>query len=201
MPTNNFTIYVDGPALIYIGAASCTASAYAAPSSNELELGYTENGAQISVQTLTHRVNSDDCGGAEGNPAEILAMGAQGNIRGSMVKYNPSAWVDLINGLYGLGEAGLTALPGTPIFQSNLGVGFWIIGVNGSYYFPRCEMTQPREFNISATERRTSFSATAYPVQYVSGEGSSAVCNNRLFFPGPGQPTVNCGSCVSFNGT
>lgn len=187
-------IYVDGPAQLYIGAQNCEASAYTAPGNDSRELGITESGVQVSYQTMTHRVNSDDCGGGEGNPAEILVMGAQGTIRGTMVKYNPNAVGDLMSGLYGLSNGGVR-LPGTAIFANNYGIGFWIIGNNISYYFPKCEMaTTPREFNVSTTERKTSFTINAYPVM----SSASALA---LFFTGAGATDPYYPGCVGVSGS
>lgn len=189
------TIYVDGPAAIYFGVASCTASAYVAPvlGTNATELGITESGLQVSINTLTHRVNSDDMGGGEGNPAEILIMGAQGQIRGTLVKYNPAAWDDLISGLNGGGGFGL---PGTPLFAGGYGFSFWAVGTNATLWFPMCEIAStPREFNISTTERKTSFGVTAYPVKYTVTDNGVSYCTQALYFTGSGIPTATCSSC------
>lgn len=160
-------IYVDGPAKLYIGEANCNATAFVAPGATDRALGFTENGLQVSVNTLTHRVNSDDCGGAEGNPAEILIMGAQGTIRGVMVKYYEDAFADLMSGVFeGSEMIGIpTPLPGTAVFANGYGCSVWAVGKNITYWFPKCEFaSQPREFNISTTERKTSFTINAYPV-------------------------------------
>lgn len=188
------TIYVDGPAVLMFGNASCTASAYVAPTdSSATELGITESGLQVSVNTMTHRVNSDDMGGGEGNPAEILIMGAQGQIRGTLVKYNPAAWGDLISGLNGGVGFGL---PGTPLFAGGYAFSFWVVGTNSTLWFPMCEIAStPREFNFSTTERKTSFGVTAYPVKYTTQVEGVSVCTQALYFMGPGSPTAVCSSC------
>lgn len=181
------TIYVDGPAAILFGNADCSASTFASYS-GATELGITDNGVQVSINTLTHRVNSDDEGGSEGNPAEILIMGALANIRGTLVKYNPAAWDDLISGING----GVFSLPGTPMFAGGYGFGFWVVGRNTSLYFPKSEMaTTPREFNFSTTERRTTFGVTAYPVRYTSNN----VCVSTPYFTGAGSEQYVCNAC------
>ena len=115
--SSTFLIRVDGPAQIYVGPSDCNADKFPASLANFKALGVTENGLQISINTLTHRVNSDDMGGGEGNPAEMLVMGTAGTIRGVMVKYGSLALADLMTGLYG-GTEGRTPIPGTPIFAS-----------------------------------------------------------------------------------
>lgn len=157
-------ICVDGPAHIYIGAHNCGGPPQTLIGSGDKELGITESGVQVSIQNMTHRVNSDDMGGSEGNPAELLFMGAQASIKGVLVKYNPASVADILTGLYGMANEGDLILPGTPVFASNHGCSLIIQGFATTFYFPRCEMTsQPREFNVSTTERKTSFGFTAYP--------------------------------------
>ncbi len=160
-------ICVDGPAHIYIGAANCGAPPAAVAdvkATASKELGITETGVQVSIQNMTHRVNSDDMGGSEGNPTELLFMGAQASIRGVLVKYNSLAVADILTGLFGMTNEGDLILPGTPVFSSGHGCCLFVEGFASAFYFPRCEMTsQPREFNVSTTERKTSFGFTAYP--------------------------------------
>lgn len=195
------SIFVDGPAVLAIGPANCTASAYVAPNTSgtgatDHILGYTDNGLQVSINTLTHRVNSDDNGGGEGNPAEMLLVGAIGNIRGTLVKYaDPAAWATLITGING-GTDGVFPMPGTALFASGYGFACWAIGTYKTFYFPKCELaSSPREFNISTTERRTSFGITAYPTKYLD----STVCKMGLYFVGNGIPTMLCDGCSPVN--
>ena len=132
-------------------------------------------------------------GGGEGNPAEILIMGAQGQIRGTLVKYNPAAWADLISGLNGGVGFGL---PGTPLFAGGYAFSFWVVGTNSTLWFPMCEIAStPREFNFSTTERKTSFGVTAYPVKYTVEVSGLNVCTQSLYFMGPGSQTAVCSSC------
>lgn len=183
----SLAIFVDGPARLYIGPQACLATEYADFGSNNM-IGYTESGLQVSINYLTHRVNSDDCGGGEGNPAEMLVMGATATIRGTMVKYETTAINSLMAGLYGAAE-GSVKLPGTPVFAGGYGFAFWAVGVNGSFYFPKCEWASaPREFNISTTERKTSFTVNAYPVV-------PSNCNAALYYKGPGVTACSPG-CV-----
>ena len=172
--SSTFLIRVDGPAQIYVGPSDCNASQFPASLANFKALGVTENGLQISINTLTHRVNSDDMGGGEGNPAEMLVMGTAGTIRGVMVKYGSLALADLMTGLYG-GTEGRTPIPGTPIFASGYGFGVVVRGAARSYYFPKSELAStPREFNVSSTERKTSFTFNAHPI-YLGTNSTSGV--------------------------
>lgn len=167
-----YYIQVDGPATLFIGPSNCEAAGFPEGSSwSSSELGITESGVQVSINTMTHRINSDDRGGSEGTPAEMLIMGGQATIRGTLVKYAPAAFSSVVTGLYNK-AAGTVPLPGTPLFAGNYGFGLMIVGYQSSFFFPKCEMaSQPREFNLSSTERKTSFSITAYPIYLSSGEG------------------------------
>lgn len=171
-------IQVEGPARFYIGAQNCAATQYLAVSeSTATFLGIGESGAQISISTNTRRVNSDDNGGSEGSPAEIILLGSTGSIRTTFVKYNADAWASIVSGVsdstvssggavaYQPPTEGEFFLPGTPIFGGAKGFSLWIVGATKSYYFPKCEMaSQPREFNISTDAKKTSVTCTAYPV-------------------------------------
>lgn len=168
---STYTIRVDGPATIYVGSHDCTATAYALMTN---ALGVTESGVQISYNTKTHRVNCDDMGGSEGDPAELLVMGGQATIRGVMVKVNESVLADLRSGLYNTAEGSLP-IPGTPLFAGGFGFGVTIVGAVTGYYFPKCELaSQPREWNVSSQETKTSFSFTAYPIYTQVGSGPVA---------------------------
>lgn len=176
-------IRVDGPARLFVGpmACACDSTFNAAQSwspggsdTTFKELGVTENGVQISFNTPMHRVNSDDCGGNEGFPAEWIMMGASATIRGVLTRYSEdiTALSKVMSGVYAERDTlpdGTTLLPGTPYFGSGYGFSLLVIGFATRHFFPKCEMaTQPREFNISSTERKTSFSVQAYPV-YTTG--------------------------------
>lgn len=177
----NFTlpmIQVEGPARFYIGAQNCNAVQYLAISPTTATfLGIGESGAQLSITTQTQRVNSDDNGGSEGSPAEIILLGSTASIRTTFVKYNANSWASIVSGVsnstvssegavtYQSPTEGVFFLPGTPIFGGAKGFSLWIQGATRTYYFPKCEMaSQPREFNVSTDAKKTSVTCTAYPV-------------------------------------
>lgn len=182
-------IRVDGPARLYIGAMarnelSATWEAYEEFNPEDYvdssvpgfvappfqALGITESGVQISVTNSMQRVNADAYGGSEGTPAEFVMMGATAVVRAVLVRYSPShiALGHAINGCFS-GVEGETFIPGTPYFASNNGFSLLVLGTFARWFFPKCEMaTQPREFNVSTTERKTSVSFNAYPV-FVNG--------------------------------
>ena len=92
-------------------------------------------------------------------------MGAMATIRGTLVKYATDAWKTIVAGLYlPAGEEGAVRLPGTAVFANNYGFSLWVCGHSGTIWFPKCELaSNPREFNISTTERKTTFTITAHP--------------------------------------
>ena len=187
-------IQVEGPARFYIGAQNCSATQYVEVSDSTARLlGIGESGAQLSISTKTNPVHSDDNGGTEGTPAEIILLGSIGSIRTTLVKYNANAWASIVSGVsdsavsangevtYQPPTEGEYFLPGTPIFGGAKGFALWIVGATKSFYFPKCEMaSQPREFNISTGAKKTSITATAYPV-YNSTNGFLCFYGNDQF--------------------
>lgn len=188
-------IQVEGPARFYVGAQDCAATSYAAYSSAVL-LGIAENGAQVSIGGNTKPVYSDDNGGSSGTPAELIWVGSNASIRGTLVKYNASSADSVINGAYATStDVGIVVqLPGTPLFAGGFGFGVWIVGNQKTYYFPKCELaTQPREFNVSTDAKKVAFSFTAYPVY----SGTSGF----LYFTGNGAGLYSPADCNGYGGS
>ena len=177
MPVNGLNFYIDGPAAIYFGEQNCSASGYISPNDESTAnvkygtlLGYTDGGASISYQTMTHRINGDEYGGSEGMAAEQLILGGQATIRSLIVKWNVGAFQQIMTGANYLNNDGMIPPIGTAYFGSKLGFSFWVLGRGqGSanpgkgYYFPKCELaTQPRQWNVSSLERRMELNVLAY---------------------------------------
>ena len=153
---------IEGPAVLYCGAATCDANQYNASSAGTL-LGITESGVSISTSLMTHRISTDVYGGTEGPPAELVVLGGQASVRGTLVQWSTYALGLLTQGLRGAAEAGEIPWPGVGVWSGGHGFAFWVVGALKAYYFPRCELaTQPREWNISALERKMSLNINAY---------------------------------------
>lgn len=175
MPDNNSSVasqlnfYVDGPAVIYFGAQSCSPSGYTSISSgNGTLLGFTDGGVSINYQTMTHRINGDEYGGAEGMPAEQLILGGQASIRATIVKWNQGAFERIMCGANQMSpQDGTIPLIAKPYFGSQYGFSFWVVGLGNTdaYWFPKCELaTQPKTWNVSSLEKRMNLSVQAYSV-------------------------------------
>lgn len=207
-------IIIPGPVQIHVGNAICTSFGGTPTVSlaDMKRLGQTENGVQISISNKAHRVNVDDMGGSQGAPAELIYLGSSASIRGVLVDYgDPHA--DGINEdarkmLWGIGRGlryvdndphsakeGDISAPGTPLFEYGYGFSMLFIGVGMSYFFPKCEFSsQPREWNVSGLERKTSFNATAYEIvckDSMSAEITSANDKRLLYIT---NPTLEGGS-------
>lgn len=76
-------IFIEGPAIIYYGPNLCSFTL----GSTTANLGITESGVQISINNQTVPVHTDDMGGTEGFPAEIINLSATASIRGVLVDY------------------------------------------------------------------------------------------------------------------
>lgn len=183
-------IFIEGPAILFYGASFCEDLG----ENNNTEqtfvqktptcLGITESGVQIAINNLTTPVNTDDMGGTEGFPAEIINMAATANIRGVLVDYNAhyagnnqsqgqqssTFWKavnrNLERGIYSASGSSNTSPPiGSSYFGDNYGFSLRISGTTSSYVFPRCSLLDsPREFNLSTGAKKTSFTFTAYPI-------------------------------------
>lgn len=204
-------IIVPGPVQLWAGGAICkvSGSSGSVDLSSMERLGQTENGVQISISNRAHRVNVDDMGGTSGAPAELINLGASASIRGVMVDYGPpNAATDsdakrmlwaIARGLRypwatdGIEQEGDIAAPGTPLFEFGYGFSFFLIGVGASYYFPRCEFASaPREWNVSSTERKTSFTCTAYEIPVIN---NGANAGRILYYD---SPSVENGTGISY---
>lgn len=160
---------IEGPAVLFYGAANCAANEYEqAPAGNGTQyvLGITESGVSLSTSLMTHRLSTDVYGGTEGPPADLLVLGGQASIRGTLVKWGADSLKALTTGLFyqeGFTGHGVFPWPGEGVWGGGHGFSIWVVGSIKSYYFPRCELaSQPREWNISALERRMSLNINAY---------------------------------------
>lgn len=180
--------YVDGPAALYCGPAKCGATDYV-PYASGFLVGLTDGGVTISYQTITHRINGDEYGGAEGMPAELLILGGMASIRTTIVKWAENGFKRLIAGANLVADDGQIPALASPYFSDNYGFAFWVVGKGLSYYFPKCELaTQPRTWNISSLERRMDLSIQALCIFNATNESSGSGYTRRgeaiTFFKG-----------------
>lgn len=172
-------IFIEGPAILYYGDAFCSELDSddlkpSNPANINRKLGITESGVNIAINNQTQPVHTDDMGGPEGFPAEILNMAATASIRGVLVDYaageTGTGWKTVAQRLElgissGTGTQGTTPLIGSSYFGDNYGFSLKIVGRTSSYVFPRCSLLEsPREFNLSTGAKKTSFTFTAYPI-------------------------------------
>ncbi len=173
-------IYVDGPVDVLVGGVDCSTLTFPLSTTSFTSLGQTQRGVNVSVSTQTHRVTSDDEGGQEGNPAEILIMGSQARISLQLVKLESSSLATIRSGLYSPTTEGAFPLPGTPLFEGGHGCSLILSGRTQGLYFPKCELaTAPREFNLSTTETVVSITFNAYGV---TSAGSSSTASSKILY-------------------
>lgn len=185
-------IIVPGPVQVYAGSAICKAPSnsdtYNISDLGLVRLGQTEAGVNVSISNRAHRVNVDDMGGAQGSPADLIYLGSSAAIRGTLVDYGDpsgnSVSASVKKALWGISRGlriteadnalnstvfeGDIVAPGTPLFDSGYGFSLLLVGVKVVYLFPKCEFaSNPREWNVSSMERRTSFTVSAYEIPVV----------------------------------
>ena len=205
---NRLDFYIDGPTVIYYGQQNCDATDYISPTSSYTVgassfqygtlLGFTDGGASISYQLMTHRINGDEYGGNEGMPAELLILGGTASIRAQIVKWAPNAFNQLITGANAMSSMGEIPRLGAPYFTGKYGYSFWVFAKNEgkAYYFPKCELaTQPKQWNISSLERRFDLNVLAYNVFTKKSVDGKDVISADVFFSATGTfPKVD-GDC------
>lgn len=200
-------IIVPGPVQIYVKSAECDATAnggYTITLSGWTRLGQTESGVNVSISNRAHRVNVDDMGGTQGAPADLIYLGSSASIRGTLVDYgDPNATTVSTatkKALYGIARGlryveadsaidstafeGDISAPGTPLFEYGYGFALFLSGVGCTYLFPKCEFaSNPREWNVSSLERRTTFTITAYEVPVrIGANASDGYDGRRLYY-------------------
>jgi len=126
---------VVGPALIKFGA-----------SESEQDLGYTEDGAQITVQPHFSEVFSDDWGGAGGAPADSQILGFRAFIRLKLTKYD-LANVEALTSFQIGGARGVLPAYGTLMRQDEKYGNLIIDGTNADYTFSTSIVKEAFEIN------------------------------------------------------
>lgn len=143
------TVQVDGLAVIKVDTGT----------SNALEsLGYTLDGSQITEQTFTHPVHSDEHGGDAGPPVDMQYMGEVHLIRLLLTKWDATVG-NKIMPIYG-GTAGTPGTPGTLMFENAYRL--LIHTTNRPRNYPRVLFYEPRELNKGTKHSQWLVVATAY---------------------------------------
>lgn len=128
---------------------------------NAIQLGFSEDGARISVIPRYSEIPSDDFGGREGYPTDAQFMGAIASIQLPLTKYVKS----VCDALSRFNAAGVVASPvagnhgllppiGTFVRQDSLAASLLLDGVNEDITFATAFLRQNFEIN-SGTKWRT----------------------------------------------
>lgn len=141
-----------GAALIRVDTASA----------NALEdLGYTEDGAQISIRQYTLDVPGDENGGNEGPPIDVQHLGETAEIRLTMTKWEASVADKIAARLYG-GTTGTPGTPGTMMFNESKTYRLVVHTTTTPFNFPRVIFKDAIEINKGTKFSRFVIVATAY---------------------------------------
>lgn len=127
------------------------------PSWNAKQLGYCEDGVQVSVFPKFGDIFSDDMGGREGVPTDSQFLGATASIRLLLTKYQ-KAYCDSLSGFSQAaltsGAKGLMPVLGSFVRQDGLSATLLLAGVNESISFATAFLRGNYEINSGTRYRR-----------------------------------------------
>jgi hypothetical protein len=151
------TVNVTGLALIRVAPASGAPLA---------DLGYTQNGAQITFEGYELRVPGDENGGDDGPPIDIQVLGQTARIRLEMTKFDVTVSDTILtrtpSGTLGVpNSAGVPT--GTLIFASSQFFRLVIATTTRPFNFPCVSLIKtPQELNAGTKFQRHIIEAEAY---------------------------------------
>ena len=130
------------------------------------ELGYTQNGAQITFEGYELRVPGDENGGDDGPPVEIQYLGQTARVRLELTKFDPNV-SDLVLARLALGTLGTPITTGTPtgtlLFADQQ---FFRLVINSPirpFNFPCAVLAKaPQELNVGTKFQRHIIEAECY---------------------------------------
>ena len=141
----------------YAGAANIKVDAGAGLE----QLGYTENGAEISVQQYTLDVPGDENGGDAGPPIDVQHMGETAEIRLTMTKWETTV-ADKIAARIAGGTTGTPYATGTMMFNESKTYRLLVHTPTTPMNFPRVIFKGAIEINKGTKFSRFIVTATAY---------------------------------------
>lgn len=127
------------------------------PSFNANQLGYCEDGVQISLFPRYADIFSDDMGGREGVPTDSQFLGATASVRLLLTKYNKTYCDNLScfsQGALTTNDKGLMPALGSFVRQDGLGAALLLAGVNESISFATAFVRGNYEINSGTKFRR-----------------------------------------------
>lgn len=134
-----------------------------APFGGTLELlGYTRNGADITLQSFQIPVPGDQNGGDSGPPIDIQLMGQMAHIRLEFTKYDDVV-MNKVRALVAGGTAGDMPEPGTLYLQGQKYCRLLLHTTNNPFNFPRVVWQEPQQQNVGSRFTMVVISGTAYP--------------------------------------
>lgn len=145
------TIQVDGVALV----KCCTIGGTLAT------VGRSINGVEITEQTFTDDVFSDENGGEKGPAIDVQMLGQMHIIRITMAKYDESE-VDKIRASIAGGTAGTPGTAGTLYFQGAVSWRLLIHSTNRPRNYTNVVFQEPKEINKGTIHSKCTIIAKAY---------------------------------------
>jgi len=125
-------------------------------------LGYTRNGADVTLQNFQTPVPGDENGGDAGPPIDVQLMGQMAHIRLEFTKYD-KAVMDKVKALVAAGTAGDMPPAGTLYIQDQKYTRLLLDTTSDPLNFPIVVWQEPIQFNVGSRFTMIVLSGTAYP--------------------------------------
>lgn len=120
---------------------------------NEIQLGYSEDGCNVTVQPYFDQVKSDDFGGRAGPSADEQVLAGEATIDIPLTKY-VKAELDKLSAFKKAGTAGVFPPIGSFVRQDALFATLLLAGVNDQHQFLQAYLHRAYEFNSGTKYRR-----------------------------------------------
>jgi len=141
----------------YAGAALCKVDTGGGLSN----LGYTEDGAQVTPNAYWVDVPGDENGGPEGPPIDVQYLGETVDIRLVMTSWETTV-ADAIAARLAGATAGTPGTPGTMMFNESKTMRLVLLTTNTPFNFPRVIFRDPIEINKGTKFSRLVLIGRAY---------------------------------------
>ena len=145
-------IVVDGPASISVAALT---------GGTLTQLGYSENGVEVTEQLFTGDVMGDQNGGDQGPPIDVQYFGEIHVVRLLLTNYDETVLNTIRAGVAG-GTAGTPGTAGSLYFQGGLAWRLLINSTNRPRNYLNAIFKEPKEVNKGTKHSKAMIVATCY---------------------------------------
>ena len=119
---------------------------------NSVQLGYSEDGARVRLESKRFDIHSDDWGGQGGAPSDIQLLGATATCQVNLTKYDKT-FVEVLTSFTAGGTKATLPTFGTFMKQDSKTGILLLDGVNEERSFPVAFVTGAMEYNAGTRAR------------------------------------------------